>query len=92
MLLDAASDDLVDPDQVRRLLKDLREVRMAKMRTGVTVMDAAATGGGGVAMTGVGAMEIGEERGFLTGVADGLRYVIWIPLLSSCKDGMLTIW
>lgn len=74
MLLDAASDDLVDPDQIRRLLKDLREVRMAKMRSGVDVLDAAATGGGGVALTGVGAMEVGEERGFLAGVVDGLRY------------------
>jgi hypothetical protein len=78
MLLDAASDDLVDPDQIRRLLKDLREVRMAKMRSGVDVLDDAAIGGGGVALTGVGAMELGEERGFLTGVVDGLRYVIWI--------------
>lgn len=75
MLLDAASDDLVDPDQTRRLLKDLREVRMAKIRSGVEAMDAAATGGGGVALTGVGAMEVGEERSFLSGVVDGLRYV-----------------
>ena len=75
MLLDAASDDLVDPDQIRRLLKDLREVRMAKMRSGVDALDAAATGGGGVALTGVGAMELGEERGFLAGVVDNLRYV-----------------
>jgi GINS complex subunit 2 len=74
MLLDAASDDLVDPDQIRRLLKELREVRMAKIRSGVDVLDAAATGGGGVALTGVGAMEIGESRGFVTGVVDGLRY------------------
>lgn len=78
MLLDAASDDLVDPDQIRRLLKDLREVRMAKMRSGVDVLDDAAIGGGGVALTGVGAMELGEERGFLTGVVDGLRYVMRI--------------
>ncbi|KAJ5396140.1 uncharacterized protein N7487_010443 [Penicillium crustosum] len=75
MLLDAASDDLVDPDQIRRLLKDLREVRMAKMRSGVDVLDAAATGGGGVALTGVGSMELGEERGFITGVVDGLRRI-----------------
>lgn len=78
MLLDAASDDLVDPDQIRRLLKDLREVRMAKMRSGVDVLDDAAIGGGGVALTGVGAMELGEERGFLSGVVDGLRYVILV--------------
>ena len=75
LLLDSASDDLVDPDQIRRLLKDLREVRMAKMRSGVDVLDAAATGGGGIALTGVGSMELGEERGFVTGVVDGLRYV-----------------
>lgn len=74
LLLDAASDDLVDPDQIRRLLKDLREVRMSKMRSGVDVLDEAATGGGGVALTGVGSMELGEERGFITGVVDGLRY------------------
>lgn len=75
MLLDAASDDLVEPDQLRRLLKDLREVRIAKMRKGVDVLDAAATGGAGVALTGVGAMEIGEGRGFVAGVVEGLRYV-----------------
>lgn len=75
MLLDAASDDLVDPDQTRRLLKELREVRMAKFRAGTDVLDAAALGGGGVALTGVGAMEIGEGRGFVTGVVDGLRYL-----------------
>ncbi|KAJ5105602.1 hypothetical protein NUU61_002949 [Penicillium alfredii] len=75
MLLDAASDDLVDPDQIRRQLKDLREVRMAKMRSGVDVLDAAATGGGGVALTGVGAMEVGEERGFVAGVVDNLRKI-----------------
>lgn len=76
MLLDSASDDLVDPDQIRRLLKELREVRMAKIRAGVDALDAAATGGGGVALTGVGAMEVGEGRGFISGVVDGLRYVL----------------
>ncbi|EAU38227.1 conserved hypothetical protein [Aspergillus terreus NIH2624] len=75
MLLDAASDDLVEPDQVRRLLKELREVRTAKIRAGVDVLDAAATGGGGVALTGVGAMELGEGRGFIAGVVDGLRKI-----------------
>ncbi|KAF9893842.1 DNA replication protein psf2 [Aspergillus nanangensis] len=75
MLLDAASDDLVDPDQVRRLLKELREVRTAKIREGVDALDAAATGGGGVALTGVGAMEVGEGRGFISGVVDGLRKI-----------------
>jgi GINS complex subunit 2 len=75
LLLESASDDLVNPDQIRRTLKDLREVRMAKMRSGVDILDAAAIGGGGIALTGVGSMELGEERGFVAGVVDGLRYV-----------------
>jgi GINS complex subunit 2 len=75
MLLEAASDDLVDPNQTRRLLKDLREVRTAKMRKGIDVLDAAAMAGGGVALTGVGAMEIGEMRGLVTGVVENLRKI-----------------
>lgn len=70
MLLDSAADDLVDPDRVRQLMRDLREVRAAKMRKGVEVL----TGDGdGVRLDGIGAMEIGEARGFITGVVDGLR-------------------
>lgn len=71
MLLAAAPDDFEDPDTVRRLLRDLREVRMAKLRKGVKVLDA----GGGVQMNGVGGMEIAECRNFITGVVDGLRCV-----------------
>lgn len=69
MLLEAASDDFDDPDAVRKLLRGLREVRMAKLRQNVEVFDAA----GGFEMTGVGAMEVGEARSFVTGVIDGLR-------------------
>ncbi len=70
MLLDSAADDLVEPDRVRQLTRDLREVRAAKMRKGVEVL----TGeGDGVRLDGVGAMEIGEGRGFISGVVDGLR-------------------
>ena len=72
MLLEAASDDLVDPDGVRRLLRDLREVRMAKMRAGIEVLSGE---GEGVRLDGVGAMEVGESRGFITGVIDGLRKI-----------------
>ncbi|KAL4807084.1 GINS complex protein-domain-containing protein [Aspergillus unguis] len=75
MLLDVAGDDVVDPDQTRRYLKELREVRSAKIRSGVDVLDDAAGPGGGVALTGVGAMEIGEGRGFIGGVVDGLRRI-----------------
>lgn len=69
MILDAAADDIPDPDAVRRLLRDLREVRMAKMRAGVTVLE----GGREVKMNGVGAMEVAEGRSFILGVVDGLR-------------------
>ena len=70
MLLDSAADDLVEPDRVRQLMRDLREVRAAKMRKCVEVL----TGeGDGVRLDGVGAMEIGEGRGFISGVVDGLR-------------------
>jgi GINS complex subunit 2 len=72
MLLDAAADDLVEPDSIRRLMRDLREIRMAKMRKGVEVL----TGEGeGIRLDGAGAMEIGESRGFITGVIDGLRKI-----------------
>lgn len=69
MLLDAAPDDIPDPDAVRRLLRDLREVRMAKMRAGITVLE----GGREVKMNGVGAMEVAEGRAFILGVVDELR-------------------
>lgn len=69
MLLEAAADDFEEPDLVRRLMRDLREVRMSKLRAGVDVLDA----GGGVKMNGVGGMEVAEGRAFIGGVIDGLR-------------------
>ncbi|KAK3046100.1 DNA replication protein psf2, partial [Coniosporium uncinatum] len=71
LLLEAAPDDFQEPDQVRRLMRDLREVRMAKLRAGVNVLDA----GGGVQMNGVGGMEVAEGRAFIGGVIDGLRKI-----------------
>ncbi|KAK3706728.1 DNA replication protein psf2 [Vermiconidia calcicola] len=71
LLLTHASDDFDDPDTVRRLLRDLREVRMSKLRKGFRVLDA----GAGVKMNGVGGMEIAEVRGFVGGVVDGLRKI-----------------
>jgi len=68
--LESASDDFDDPAQVRRLMRDLKEVRMAKLRAGVDVLDA----GGGVKMNGVGGMEVAEGRAFIGGVIDGLRF------------------
>jgi GINS complex subunit 2 len=70
ILLEAAPDDIVEPDTVRRTMRDLREVRMAKIRSGISVLD----GAGGVGLRGVGGMEVGESRGFIGGVVDGLRY------------------
>jgi hypothetical protein len=58
------------------LLRDLREVRMAKLRDGVDVLEA----GGGVQMNGVGGMEVAEGRAFIGGVVDGLRYVVFATL------------
>jgi GINS complex subunit 2 len=72
ILLDAASDDLVDADKIRQLLRDIREVRLAKMRKGVEVLSGE---GDGVRLDGVGAMEVSESRGFITGVMDGLRKI-----------------
>ncbi|KAF1983067.1 GINS complex, PSF2 component [Aulographum hederae CBS 113979] len=71
LLLSGAADDIADADLVRRLLRDLREVRMAKVRAGVEVLDA----GGGVQMNGVGGMEVAEGRAFIGGVVDGLRRI-----------------
>jgi GINS complex subunit 2 len=72
MLLDAASDDISEPDRVRQLLRDIREVRLAKMRKGVEVLSG---DGEGTRLDGVGAMEVSESKGFITGVMDGLRKI-----------------
>ncbi|MCJ1421369.1 DNA replication protein psf2 [Xylographa parallela] len=71
MLLDAAADDVPEGDSVRRLMRDLREVRMAKMREGVKVLE----GGREVRVVGVGGMEVAEGRAFIGGVVDGLRKI-----------------
>jgi GINS complex subunit 2 len=68
-LLEAASDDIEDSNQVRGLLRDLREARLAKLRAGIENLD----GGSGIQMNGVGGMELAEGRSFISGVIDGLR-------------------
>lgn len=68
-MLEACSDDIPEPDRVRTLLRDLREVRMSKMRGSATDLE----GGGVSSLRGVGAMEVAEGRGFIVGVMDGLR-------------------
>jgi GINS complex subunit 2 len=69
ILLEACSDDIPDPGRVRTLLRDLREVRMAKMRASTKELE----GGGVSSLRGVGAMELAEGRQFMVGVMDGLR-------------------
>lgn len=69
--MEAASDDVNSPDVLRRLIRDLREVRMAKLRAGVAVLE----GGREIGMRGVGGMEVAEGRAFIGGVVDGLRKI-----------------
>lgn len=71
LLLAHASDDFDDPDAVRRLLRDLREVRMSKLRKGFKALEA----GAGLKVNGVGAMEVAEIRSFAGGAVDGLRRI-----------------
>ena len=71
MLLDAAPDDMLEPDSLKRLIRDLREVRMAKLRAGFKVLE----GGREVKMNGVGGMEVSEGRSIIGGLVDGLRWV-----------------
>jgi hypothetical protein len=72
MLLNDAADDMGDADRIRQLLRDIREVRLSKMRKGLDVLSG---DGEGVRLDGVGAMELSESRGFVLGVVDGLRTV-----------------
>lgn len=72
LLLDAASDDLSNPDLISNLLRDIREVRQAKMRRGYQAIN---DGSEGVILDGVGAMEVSESRGFIMGLMGGLRMV-----------------
>jgi len=69
ILLEACSDDIADPGRATELLRDLREVRMAKMRASAKELE----GGGVSSLRGVGAMELAEGRQFIVGVMDGLR-------------------
>ena len=72
LLLTHASDDFGEnADTIRKLLRDLREVRMSKLRKGFKVLGP----GAGVKMNGVGGMEIAEVRGFVGGMVDGLRKI-----------------
>ncbi|KAJ7284133.1 DNA replication complex GINS protein PSF2 [Mycena rebaudengoi] len=59
VLLDVASDDLPNPDKIRSLLKDLREARQAKARSGLEGLEHSTLG-----LSNLSAMEINEIRPF----------------------------
>ncbi|KAK8051543.1 DNA replication complex GINS protein PSF2 [Apiospora rasikravindrae] len=69
-LLAHAADDVPATAEVRSLLRDLQEVRAAKMRGSTQSLEG---GGGVVVLRGVGAMELAESRAFVLGVVDGVR-------------------
>lgn len=72
MLLAHAADDMAAPaGEIRGLLRDLVEVRSAKLRGSTTQLEQ--FGGGVMNLRGVGAMELAENRGFVLGVVDGVR-------------------
>lgn len=63
----SASDDVVEPDLSRRLLRDLREIRQAKARKGIETV-----GETHIQMDNIGMMEINEIQ-FLSQSVDRLR-------------------
>lgn len=69
-LLAHAADDVPGAPEVRTLLRDLQEVRAAKLRGSTAQLEG---GGGVVGLRGVGAMELAESRAFLLAVVDGVR-------------------
>jgi GINS complex subunit 2 len=73
MLLAHAGDDIPGAAEVRSLLRDLQEVRAAKMRSSTTQLDEGVAGV--MSLRGVGAMELAESRGFVLGVMEGVRKI-----------------
>ncbi|KXX75848.1 DNA replication complex GINS protein PSF2 [Madurella mycetomatis] len=76
-LLAHAGDDVAglgaSAGEVRSLLRDLVEVRAAKMRSSAAALEG--FGGGLMSLRGVGAIELAESRGFVLGVVDGVRKI-----------------
>lgn len=71
LILAHAADDVPSSGEVRTLLRDLREVRAAKMRASTAQFEDGVAGV--MSLTGVGAMELAENRGFVMGVVEGVR-------------------
>ncbi|KAI8090161.1 DNA replication complex GINS protein PSF2 [Gilbertella persicaria] len=68
MLLEAAEDDIPDSEQIRKILKDLRETRQAKSRAGLSVLDDKWLG-----MNNLSLMEINEIRPFFSRAFNEIR-------------------
>lgn len=73
MLLAHASDDITASSEVRSLLRDLQEVRAAKMRASTTQLESGVDSV--MSLRGVGAMELAESRAFVIGVVEGVRKI-----------------
>lgn len=68
-MLEAYSDDILDPGRVRTLLQDLREVKIAKMRDSIKVLKSGRVS----ILRGVRVMEVVEGRGFIVRWAEEAR-------------------
>ncbi|KAG9259146.1 uncharacterized protein F5Z01DRAFT_27120 [Emericellopsis atlantica] len=73
MLLAHAADDVTSSAEVRGLLRDLQEVRSAKLRAIPAQLEAGIDGV--MSLRGVGAMELAESRGLISGVIEGVRKI-----------------
>ncbi|RDA95043.1 hypothetical protein CP533_2150 [Ophiocordyceps camponoti-saundersi (nom. inval.)] len=73
MLLAHAADDIYSASEVRSLLRDLQEVRAAKMRSSTAQLQFGVDGV--MSLRGVGAMELAANRAFLVAVIDGVRKI-----------------
>ncbi|KJZ79168.1 DNA replication complex GINS protein PSF2 [Hirsutella minnesotensis 3608] len=73
ILLAHAADDIHSSSEVRSLLRDLQEVRAAKMRASTAQLESGVDGV--MSLRGVGAMELAESRGFVTAVVEGVRKI-----------------
>ncbi|PFH60369.1 hypothetical protein XA68_11071 [Ophiocordyceps unilateralis] len=73
MLLAHASDDVHSASEVRSLLRDLQEVRAAKMRASTAQLEGGVDGV--MSLRGVGALELAESRAFVVAVVEGVRKI-----------------
>ncbi|KAG5519952.1 hypothetical protein PMAC_000229 [Pneumocystis sp. 'macacae'] len=81
ILLEIASDDMDQPNLIRRLLRDLRETRQGKTRQGLSSLNETH-----LQMDNLGSMEINEIRPFFTKSMDQMRR---LNALSVDNDDMI---